>query len=91
VIEFEWDSEKDQVNEQKHGITFEDAIGIFTRPVLLFRSDRGNEVRWGAIGALEGREIAVFFTIRDGRYRIFSARRARKSERRAYREAHPGE
>lgn len=88
--EFEWDPAKNESNLEKHGIDFEDAIGIFASPIVLFRSDRGGEVRWVAVGMLEGREIAVVYSIRDERYRIISARRARKNEREAYRKAQPG-
>lgn len=88
--EFEWDEGKNESNIAKHGIDFEDAVGIFASPVLEYRSDREGEARWVAIGALSGREIAVVYTLRDSRYRIISARRARTSERRAYREAYPG-
>jgi uncharacterized protein len=90
-MEFEWDDAKAEANLEKHGIDFEDAIGIFEGPVLEVRSDRGAEARYKAIGVVEGREIAVIYTLREGRYRIISARRARPDERRAYRQAHPAE
>jgi uncharacterized protein len=90
-MEFEWDEAKAAGNLEKHRISFEDAIGIFEGPVLETRSDRGAEERYKAIGVVEGREIAVIYTLREGRYRIISARRARPNERRAYRQAHPAE
>ena len=89
-IEFEWDPAKNEANIAKHGIDFEDAIEIFATSVVVFRSDREDEVRWGAIGDVEGREITVFYTLRADRYRIISARRARTNEREAYRKAYPG-
>jgi uncharacterized DUF497 family protein len=39
---------------------------------------------------LEGREVTVVFTRRDGGIRLISARRAHDNERRAYRKAYPG-
>jgi uncharacterized DUF497 family protein len=88
-MEFEWDENKNATNLSKHRIDFDDAIGIFEGPVMEFRSDREGEQRWIAIGLLDGREIAVIYTIRDDVHRIISARRARKHERRAYRQAYP--
>ena len=35
---FEWDSDKGEANEEKHGITFEDAIELFDAPFLRLRS-----------------------------------------------------
>jgi uncharacterized DUF497 family protein len=90
-MEFEWDPGKNEANIRKHGIDFEDAIGIFAGPILTRRSDREGEERWVAIGAVEGREVAMVYTIRGAALRIISARRARRNERRDYRQAHPGE
>jgi uncharacterized protein len=89
--EFEWDAAKAASNLDKHRISFEDAISIFEGAVLEVRSDRESEERWKVIGSVEGREIAVVYTVRDDRYRIISARRAKANERRAYRQAHPAE
>lgn len=91
-IEFEWDEQKRQTCLVKHGIDFEDAIGIFEGPMFVRRSDRDGEERWVAVGEVEGRVVAVVYTIRSGRYRIISARRSRKNERRDFydRKAAPG-
>ncbi len=88
---FEWDEGKAAANIDKHGIDFEDAIGIFRRFVLDARSEREGEQRWKAVGVLGADfEVAVIYTWREGRRRIISARRARRNERRAYHQAHPG-
>ena len=89
-MEFESDPAKNEANLAKYGIDFPGAARIFDGSVLRKCSDRVREERWKAIGVLEGREIAVIYTIRGERYRIISARRARKNERRAYREVYPG-
>lgn len=86
---FDWDNLKRDQNIDKHQIDFEDAIGIFLRPVLRRRSDRGLETRYLAIGVFEDVEIAVIYTERDGACRVISARRARKNERKAYHKAFP--
>lgn len=90
-MEFEWDESKATRNLEKHRISFEDAIGIFEGPVLETRSDRSAEERYKAIGVVEEREIAVLYTLREGRYRIISARSARPNERKSYRQAYSAE
>ena len=86
---FEWDESKGQSNLERHGIDFEDAIAIWSGPVLEVPSTQTchGEVRFLAVGLSEGRIITVVFTWRDGTRRIISARRARKYEREAYQKA----
>ena len=87
---FEWNDEKCELNFEKHHIDFDDAITIFGGPIIRKRSDRDGETRHLAVGLLEGIEIAVIYTERNGVCRVISARRARKNEREAYHEAFPG-
>lgn len=86
---FEWDNLKRDQNLNKHLIDFDDAIRIFERPVLRVRSDRATETRHLAVGVVEGIEIAVIYTERNGACRVISARRARKNERKTYHKAFP--
>lgn len=90
VRAFEWDEDKNALNRVKHNLDFDDAIDIFYAPILLRRSDRNNEERFVAIGFLDDRPIAIIFTRRGEVVRIISARRARKNEERAYRNAKMG-
>ena len=85
--EFEWDERKNDLNFERHTIDFEDAIAIFSEPVLNKRSDRNNEIRYLAIGLLEDIEIAVVYTMRGDVCRIISARQARTNEREEYHQA----
>ncbi len=87
---FEWDENKSKANLLKHGYDFDDASQALYGPVVIHRSDRNKEERWIAVGSLEGRLIAVIFTRREDVIRIISARRARKHEERAYRNAEVG-
>ena len=82
---FEWDERKRQNVLDKHSLGFVDAIRIFDAPVLRVRSvyDDGEE-RWIAIGLLDGKEIAVIYTMRYGITRIIATRRAKRHERRKY-------
>ena len=91
--EFDWDETKRTTNFEKHEIDFEDAIEIFKRSVVVVpeREGGGGEVRYVAIGLLDDVEIAVIYTRRSNVCRVISARRARKNERRAHREAFPEE
>ena len=85
-MEFEWDSIKNQRNIEKHGIDFVDAVRIFERPTLTVVDNRHNygEKRIAATGAVEDVILYVVYTIRDGIWRIISARRANRRERKKY-------
>ena len=90
-MDFEWDEAKNAANIAKHGIDFEDAIRIFDGPVLEnadTRRDYG-EHRTISFSLLDDREVVVVYTMRRGCRRIISARKAHRSERKAYREAYP--
>jgi uncharacterized protein len=81
-MEFEWDEAKNEANQLKHGFDFAFAIRIFDGPVRRLASLRpGSEWRTVATGRVEDRFISVVYTRRDGRYRIISARPARRYER----------
>jgi uncharacterized DUF497 family protein len=66
---------------------------LFRGPVLESGEERRDygEVRTIAFGVVDGRELAVVYTMRGGRRRIISARRAHRRERKAFREAYPKE
>ena len=81
-MEFEWDGNKARENIVKHGFGFDFAVRIFDGPVRRLASLRpGAERRVIATGQIEGRFISVVYTRRNGRYRIISARPARRNER----------
>ena len=85
-MQFEWDENKRQTNIEKHGIDFADAVKIFdgfTHTTQDTREDWGEE-RFVAVGILNGLEIAVIYTPRNGKRRIISVRRARVMERKIY-------
>jgi len=86
-MDFEWDPVKQAANLAKHGVDFEDAIGIFDGPTLEQIDNRRDygETRIVAIGVVKGRELTVVYTERGESRRLISARRAHGSERKAYR------
>lgn len=84
-MEFEWDPAKRERNLEKHGIDFVDAARVLMGRHVRIRSRYTEEERFLAIGMCEGRTVAVVYTMREGRYRIISARRARTHEEETYR------
>ena len=81
---FEWDENKRQAVLEERRIDFRDAVRIFDGPVLETLSRHPAETRWVAVGIVDGTEVTVVYTVRDGRRRIITARRARTHERREY-------
>jgi uncharacterized DUF497 family protein len=84
---FEWDEAKRAANLAKHGIDFAAAIKAFADPALVIEPDRRRdhgEPRWRAYGRLGGRLLVIAFTVRDGRCRLISARKANRRERRRH-------
>jgi uncharacterized DUF497 family protein len=54
-VRFEWDAEKNRLNQKKHaGIDFEAASRVFADPGLMLRKERviDSEQRWHGIGAV---------------------------------------
>ncbi|MEA5088053.1 BrnT family toxin [Solidesulfovibrio sp.] len=85
-MEFEWDEVKRQANIAKHGIDFYDAkVALEDAPMMLVdtRKEYG-ERRCIAAGEVHGHMLLVVFTIRNGVFRIISARKANSRERRKY-------
>ena len=80
---FEWDEEKNLVNQRKHGISFEEAS---TGPVLSLEDEgHQSEVRERSYGLIGGVVVAcVVHTDRDGATRIISARKATRNERKHF-------
>ena len=87
MFEYEWDPEKAHSNIQKHGISFADAVAVFSDEMALTIEDAfTDEERFLILGmdAL-GRHLVVVFTWRgEHRIRIISARRATRRERQQY-------
>ena len=83
--EFEWDDDKARSNEQKHGITFEEASTVFGDPLAVIFDDpehSDEEPREIVVGySNHSRLLIVSFTHREPAVRIISARRATPRER----------
>ena len=88
---FEWDEAKDIANQRKHGLSFDDALGVFIDPLRLTRQDRieNGEARWQTIGMIGLHRIILvahsFWDDNDNEIiRIISARPVTRRERRDY-------
>lgn len=90
-MRFEWDPEKAAQNERLHGVSFEEACGLFLTdaPVLEVYDVEHSEAedRFKTIGPIERGVVLVVWTERaDDHVRIISARWATKGERDLYAE-----
>ena len=86
-MEFEWDIVNAATNLAKHGISFELAQTVFQDHFAVERQDVdpvSGEVRWNLIGLAFGRELFVTYTVRNGKIRLMSARKAQRDEREQY-------
>ena len=85
-MKFEWDPNKAASNVVKHDVSFATAMHVFVDPFLceINDEDDGQEVRYDAVGLVEGRLLHVTYTMRRDVYRIISARAAEPHERRRY-------
>lgn len=93
-MRFQWDDEKNRINQRKHdGLAFETAALVFNDPLAIFRKDRiaEDEQRWHAIGSASDAVLLVVHVYRKEAQndeeeitRIISAREANKRERRIY-------
>ena len=86
---YEWDEHKNELNQKKHGISFENARYIFDGLILQGIDTRFDyqETRFRGIGLVEDLVIVVIYTTRKNLIRIISARLANQKERGAYYEA----
>jgi len=80
----EWDEDKEQRNITKHGISFVMASKIFLVKRFEVPSPKNNEERYVAIAEVGENVTTVVYTMRGSNYRIISARKASKQERRKY-------
>ena len=89
-MRFEWDENKDQINQEKHKISFEEAKTVFYDEEALLITDPDHsdeEDRFLLLGfSAEANMLVVVHCYRsnDSVIRIISARKATKNERKQY-------
>lgn len=85
---FEWDEAKARANARKHKVTFEEAVSVFTDPLLVtFPDEEHSEIeeRSMSIGRSDrGRILLVVHTDREDALRLISCRKATAAERTTY-------
>ncbi len=93
-LKWQWDDEKNRINQRKHGLSFEAAQYVFSDPLALSLPDPyPYEERWQTIGLIGRSTIFVVHTwsevdplTGEETGRIISARKATIHERKVYEE-----
>ena len=90
-MEWEWDDSKNEANTKKHGISFEEALHVFTDPRAIEKEDLAHSIpkerRLWRTGKLKtGLVVTVVYTLKGDRIRLISAQERRR-ERREYEQA----
>ena len=81
---FEWDSQKDLINQSKHGVSFAMAQYAFADPKRILAKDLTHshgKKRYYCFGEVGGGIMTVRFTYRERKIRIFGAGYWRKGKR----------
>ena len=89
-LKFEWDRKKAASNLSKHGVSFDEALTVFSDPLARIFDDEDHSIeeqREIIIGhSAKDRSLVVCFTAQGESVRIFSARTATRRERKDYEE-----
>lgn len=87
---FDWDKRKNEINQEKHKVSFEEASTVFYDPNALLRNDPDHsmdEERFVLLGmSYNARLLVVVHCFRESEtlIRIISARKATKTEMEQY-------
>ena len=90
TISFEWDENKNTINKDKHGLSFEEAREVIydDNAVLFDDPDHSiGEERFLIIGMLKSSKVCIVshcYRDNDNVIRIISARQATKNEKNTY-------
>ena len=83
-LRVEWDENKNKVNIEKHGVSFNEAQQAFLDPSRVIAEDLNHsqiEKRYYCIGRVNEEVITVRFTYRDDKIRIIGAGYWRKGRK----------
>ena len=83
TITFEWDQNKNRLNQKKLDISFEEAQQAFSDPKRIIAKDlehSENEERFYCFGKIEDNIVTVRFTYRNNKIRIIGAGYWRKGK-----------
>lgn len=79
-----WDKDKARINEEKHGVTFEEAAEVLSGDYIEFESNANGEKRSRAVTRIRGEYLTVVYARRGEAKRIISARHSSQKERHQY-------
>ena len=79
-----WDKDKARINEEKHGVTFEEAAEVLLGHCLKLASNAKSERCYIAISRNRGEYLTVVYTERKLATRIISARHSSAKEKLLY-------
>jgi len=82
--DFEWDSTKDRINQEKHGVSFASAQLVFfdrNRVILEDVEHSDDERRYYCLGSVSNGILTVRFTYRENKIRIVGAGYWRKGKK----------
>lgn len=85
-MKIEFDEDKNKINIAKHGFSL-NVFELLDFDYAIYSEDNRknyNETRFNIFAPLEGRLCIATFTIRHGKFRIISLRRANKREIKNY-------
>ena len=83
ITRFDWDTDKDAENQQKHGVSFSRAQYAFADPQRVIAKDithSQTEERFYCFGEVDGGVLTVRFTYRSSVIRIIGAGYWRKGK-----------
>ncbi|MFV1917424.1 MAG: BrnT family toxin, partial [Patescibacteria group bacterium] len=84
-LSFDWDKGNLEKNWKRHKVHFKEAEEVFfNKPLKIFPDKKHStkERRFQALGITNNRRnLTIFFTIRDSKIRVISARDQNKKER----------
>ncbi len=96
-INFEWNEKKNQINQRKHGINFEEAKTVFFDDNAILFDDPEHsmeEERFLILGISKNENLCIVshcYRLGDNIIRIISARKATKNETKIYNQFAGGE
>jgi len=89
-IVFEWDKNKDKINQQKHGVSFDEAQSVFIDELSVMKPDADHSItekRLLIIGKSNNNRIIIAsYTERGEKIRLINVRKATRKERIQYEE-----
>jgi len=81
ILNFEYDINKNLLNEKKHGIDFEQAKELFYDDnSIMYPSKYTDETRYFVVGRVLNNIFTSIITYRESNIRIISVRRSSKKE-----------